>query len=181
MDLIRRTHLVQLVLEGRQPLVPHVLFQGQLLVIALGPALYWFIDRCYKNRYGQARPKQEDRLRYVLMQILAGALGLAAFWADTRYLVPASLIGLVFAAGFTCEYLRTARAGNDGRRLYTLAFAALITLVSLSPLFGLGPWWRVLGMRGQLVGVIVVVSGIVLAAGALDHFYLRSRLPVEGH
>ena len=151
-----------------------------LLVIALGAALYWFIDRYYKNRYGQAIPKQEDRLRYVLIQILAGALGLAAFWADTRYLVPVSLIGLVFAAGFTYEFLRSANSGKGSGRVYHLILGVLIALVSFSPLFGLEPWWRALGLRGQLVGVIVVVSGIVLAAGVLDHFYLRSRLQVEG-
>ncbi|MFO8036084.1 MAG: hypothetical protein R6U57_05610 [Anaerolineales bacterium] len=151
-----------------------------LLVVALGAALYWFIDRTYKNRFGQVRPKQEDRLRELLVQILAAALGLAAFWLDTRSLIPVSLIGLVFAGGFAYEFLRFAWSRKGSGRVYHLIFGAMIALVSLSPLLRMGPWWKAVGMRGQMVGVIVIVGLLVVAAGVVDHLYLRRSLPVEG-
>ena len=151
-----------------------------LLVVALGAGLYWFIDCTYKSRFGQVRPKREDRLREILIQILAAGLGLAAFWLDTRSLVPVSLIGLVFAGGFFYEYLRSKRSRKDSGRLYHLVFGALIAAVSLSPLLRMGPWWKAVGMRGQMVGVIAIISVVVIAAGVVDHLYLRRSLPVEG-
>lgn len=140
-----------------------------IIISILGALLYELIDHYNKNSFGQTRPKKGDRVKDILIQFLVGVLAL----------VPDSLVELVFVALFTYGYLKTARSGKPSR-LYPLVLAGLITLVRLSPLFGMGPWWQVLGMREQMEGVLVLISAIGLFWGILDHLYLRSKQPLGG-
>lgn len=150
-----------------------------ILLAVTGALLYWIIDRYYKDRFGATQPKREERLMEIIRQILFGITGLAAFWVDTLALIPLSLIGFVFALSYLYEYIRISRIQQGKGLSIYLIFAGLITLVSISPSFGLSQWWTAIGMREQMVGVIVVTSVLVILSGILGHHYLRKSLPVE--
>ena len=148
-----------------------------ILAAALSAALFWLILRYYQKQYGKVeRTPQDRRLEYGL-NFLGGVLALTAFFMDTHFDLPFSLVGLVFALAFLTEYFRMNRLGKGHYRLPgSLASCLIVLIASLLPLFGFPNWWQTLGLRIQLFGVLLVVGIDLLLSGLWTHGYLIRQL-----
>ena len=151
-----------------------------LLVAAAMLALAWGIRRYYQSHFGKVESTPGQKRLEILLGVIGGPVALAAFFADTGLRLPFSCIGLVFAAAFVVEYWRMQQAA-PGRYLLpnTLVYTMLMLVVSLLPLAGLDGWWTLLGMRSQLMGVLLAASLVILAAGLLGHWYFVRQLPAQ--
>ncbi len=156
--------------------------QSVLLPVLMGLAaltLSFFVDRYYKRTYGQVKPVSANRRRNLVLQVLAGVLGLAAFWVDVTFRLPVNFVGLLFAAMFLFDKPPVAFPLN---RFSAVRFvlSLLIILVSLAPLFLGMDWWQALGVRATLVGVTMTVGLLMAIQGLLWHiFFVRSLPAVE--
>ncbi len=149
------------------------------VLFALGMAvLLVIIHRYYRVRYGLIESTTRQKGIEVLMGIAGGAVGLGAFLADISFHAPVSWIGLVFAASVVVEYIRM-QLNARGHYMFPFALAAFVMMlvISILPLLGAGEWWRLLGLRAQLYGVLVVIGALIVLWGLFEHWFLVRQLP----
>jgi hypothetical protein len=133
-----------------------------------GLALSELAGRYYDNAYGRVRPlrgfyeRPDARRWYVIFPILGAGLLL-----DLTLAPPVTLSGPVL--GVAVEGFR--RSTGGGRRHYLLGSAALIALGPLPLLGVLRPG------SAALHAATVVLGGVFIAGGLLDHLALRHLLP----
>ncbi len=151
-----------------------------LLVTGLVILAYGVIDRYYKNAFGQVRRTRLQRVREVVVSVLFIPVALLAFWADTANDWPFSAIGLVFFAAMVMEYVGATSTVKQTLFTYweNLAAGVVILVFSLLPLVGIS-WWQWLGVRSQLIGVLMVVGVVIVVAGIISHIRIVRALPLR--
>jgi hypothetical protein len=149
-----------------------LIFSGVMLAAA------WGVQGYYTARFGRVVGSPRKLKLDLLMGAGGGILGLAAFLADVNLSLPFSCIGLVFSASFLAEYWRMQQLA-PGRYLLanTVVYASVMLVVSLLPLLGLDGWWEWIGIKAQLLGVLVVASLTIVIAGVLGHWTFVRQLP----
>lgn len=142
--------------------------------------LTWFIQRYYQSHYGKVETTPRQKKVEIILGVGGSVVGLAAFMADTGLHLPFSCIGLTFSAAFLIEFGRL-RWLEQGRYLLrnALIYASILFVVSVLPLLGFTDWWNVIGLRGQLYGVLVIASVLMLVAGLFGHWSFVHQLPAE--
>lgn len=138
----------------------------------------FLIYRYYKSNYGKVESTPKQKRVVFLLSIVGAVVALAAFLGDNYLLLPLSLVGLVFAATVVAEYLRMQWIA-PGRYLLPamLVCFVIILTVSILPLLGAGEWWKLLGLREQMFGVLVVVGAVIVVYGLFGHWYFVHQLP----
>jgi predicted benzoate:H+ symporter BenE len=141
--------------------------------------LYWLTDRYYNYTFGQVKRTARQRTWEFVASLGFGVLGLLAFILDTTGILPISAIGLVFAVSFL-EYFFRANM-SEWRKIVTrfpenIAAAILVVIISILPFFGMF-WWRVIGIKSQIVGVFLVVGVVIILTGVWGHIRLVRTLP----
>jgi hypothetical protein len=149
------------------------------IVVALAAALlYGLTDRYYNHTFGQIKRTPRQRTVELVGSVVLGALGLLAFVLDTTELIPISCVGLVFAISFL-EYFSRAKPAEWGnvfsRFPENIVAAILILVISLLPLFGIS-WWNALGIRSQVVGILLIVGIVIILTGIWGHIRLVRAL-----
>ena len=156
----------------------HYPVQSVLLPVVMVSACLLFsflIDRYYKHTYGQVKPVSLHRRRNLILQVGAGLLGLLAFWVDVTFRLPVNLIGLLFAAMFLFDKPAVTFPLNRFTAVRLVA-SILLILASLAPL----EWWRALGVRTTMIGVVMLAGLLMALQGILWHiFFVRSLPAVE--
>lgn len=149
-----------------------------ILVAFAAALLYTLTDRYYNHTFGQIRRTTSQRITELVGSIILGTLGLLAFVLDTTEVIAISCVGLVFAISFL-EYFSRARPAEWGKILgrfpENIVAAIVILVISLLPLFGIS-WWNVLGIRSQVVGILLVVGTVIILTGIWGHVRLIRAL-----
>lgn len=147
-----------------------------LLATAIAILAYGIIDRYYKNAFGQVRRTRSQRTREVVVSVLFLPAALLAFWADTANDWPFSAIGLVFFAAMVLEYVGAASTVKQTlfNNWENLAAGFVILVSSLIPLV-----WQWLGVRSQVIGVLMVVGVVMVLAGIIGHIRIVRALPLR--
>ena len=148
-----------------------------LLSIAM-IVLFIGIQRYYLTRFGMIDRTPNQKRMEVILGVLGGIIGLAAFPLDTRFDLPVSTVGLVFAGAIVAEYLRM-QWYAPGNYLLPLSAASFVIMlvVSILPLLGLSNWWQLLGLRTQLFGVLIVAGLVIVINGLIGHWFFVQQLP----
>ncbi len=148
-----------------------------LLSIAM-IVLFIGIQRYYLTRFGMNDRTPNQKRMEVILGVLGGIIGLAAFALDTRFDLPVSTVGLVFAGAIVAEYLRM-QWYAPGNYLLPLSAASFVIMlvVSILPLLGLSNWWQLLGLRTQLFGVLIVAGLVIVINGLIGHWFFVQQLP----
>lgn len=145
-----------------------------ILVTTVAALLYWLTDRYYNRVFGQVKRTPSQRKGEAVLSVGFGILGLMAFILDTTQILPISTLGLVFAASFF-EYFWQVDRSERGK-IFTyfpenVIATILVTAVSILPLFGIS-WWNALGIRSQVVGVLMLVGVVCILTGIWGHIRL---------
>jgi hypothetical protein len=149
-----------------------------ILVAILAALLYWLTDRYYIHVFGQVKPTPHQRRWEFISSVGFSVLALLAFMLDTTEILSISTLGLVLAASFF-EYVW--RANKSEWRKVLLLFpeniiaSILIVIISLLPWFGIS-WWRLLGMKSQIVAVFMVFGIVIILTGILGHVRMLQAL-----
>ncbi len=138
--------------------------------------VYYAVDRYYLRTFGRVKPTPEIQRFEINLSIIGGILGLIAFWLDVTYKMPFSLIGLVCGIGLFVDYVRFTWMVKGRRLLYYPIGAALIIGVSLLPLLGLPGWWHVVGIKGQIFAISMLLGVFSIVAGIVGHLFLTRTL-----
>lgn len=148
-----------------------------LLSIAM-IVLFIGIQRYYLTRFGRIDRTPNQKRMEVILGVLGGIIGLAAFALDTRFDLPVSTVGLVFAGAIVAEYLRM-QWYAPGNYLLPLSAASFVIMlvVSILPLLGLSNWWQLLGLRTQLLGVLFVAGLVIVINSLIGHWFFVQQLP----
>jgi hypothetical protein len=159
---------------------PTANLRAPILVALAAALLYGLTDRYYNHTFGQIKRTTRQRTVELVGSIVFGALGLLAFVADTAEIVPISWVGLVFAISFL-EYFSRATP-PEWRKIFSrfpenVVAASLIFVISLLPLFGIS-WWNALGIRSQVVGILLIVGIVIILTGIWGHIRLVSALAI---
>jgi hypothetical protein len=149
------------------------------ILVALAAALlYGLTDRYYNQTFGQIKRTTHQRTVEWVGSVIFGALGLLAFVLDTTEVIPISCVGLVFAISFL-EYFSRATPSDWGKIFSrfpeNIVAAILILVISLLPLFGIS-WWNALGIRSQVVGILLIVGIVIILTGIWGHIRLIRAL-----
>lgn len=149
-----------------------ILFSIAMIVLFIG------IQRYYLTRFGRIDRTPNQKRMEVILGVLGGIIGLAAFALDTRFDLPVSTVGLVFAGAIVAEYLRM-QWYAPGNYLLPLSAASFVIMlvVSILPLLGLSNWWQLLGLRTQLLGVLFVAGLVIVINGLIGHWFFVQQLP----
>ena len=152
---------------------------GTPILVAIAAALlYWVTDRYYNRVFGQVKPSSGSRKSEFIVSVILGVLAFLAFVLDTARVLRISVLGLVFAVCFL-EYLwRTDR--SEWKKVFlffpeNVAAAALLTIISILPLFGISVW-EAIGIRWQVVGVLMTVGIVVIITGIWGHIRMTRAL-----
>ena len=152
---------------------------GAPILVAIAAALlYWVTDRYYNRVFGQVKPSSGSRKSELIVSVILGVLAFLAFVLDTARVLPINALGLVFAVCFL-EYLwRTNR--SEWKKVFlffpeNIAAAALLTIISILPLFGISVW-EAIGIRWQVVGVLMTVGIVVIITGIWGHIRMTRAL-----
>ena len=157
---------------------PNADLSKPILVAILAALLYWLTDRYYNHVFGQVKPTPHQRRWEFVSSVGFSVLALLAFILDTTEILSISTLGLVLAASFF-EYVW--RANKSEWRKVLLLFpeniiaSILIVSISLLPWFGIS-WWRLLGMKSQIVAVFMVFGIIIILTGILGHVRMLRAL-----
>lgn len=159
---------------------PNANLSAPILVAILVTLLYWLLDRYYSRVFGQVKRTPRQRIWEFLASVGFGALGLLAFFLDTAKILPISVVGLVFALSFL-EYFSRVNL-SDWRRIFVrfpenIVASILILVISLTPLFGIS-WWNALGIKSQVVGILMIVGVVIIVTGIWAHIRLVRALSV---
>lgn len=148
-----------------------------VLIAAAGLGLYGLIDMYYKRVFGQV-VSPRGHLDWILG--IAGAVaGLVAFAIDITWEPPVSMIGLCLAAAVLADYLTLVQINRIWYLSFAPVFALLIALVSILPALGLDGWWRALGIKTGVLGVLLVSGLILIVSSLASHFYFIHVLAQE--
>lgn len=152
---------------------------GVPILVALAAALlYGFTDRYYNRTFGQIKRTARQRTTEAVGSVFFGALAFLAFVVDTAEVVPVSCVGIVFSLSFL-EYFARATPSEWGKIFNrfpeNIVTAILILVISLLPLFGI-PWWNALGIRSQVVGILLIVGIVIILTGIWGHIRLIRAL-----
>jgi hypothetical protein len=140
--------------------------------------LFMAIQKYYVTRFGKTERTFNQNGMEIVLGVLGGIIGLAAFVLDTRFDLPVSFIGFVFAAAVVSDYLRMQWYAPGSYLLPLSAASFVVMLVASSlPLFGAGSWWQLLGLRTQLFGVLLVTSAVIIINGLVGHRFFVRQLP----
>lgn len=139
----------------------------------------FLISHYYKTHYGKVESTPKQKRNLFLLSVVGVVVALGAFLGDSYLHLPVSLVGLVFGAAVVAEYLRMQWIA-PGRYLLPamLACFAIVLAVSILPLLGAGDWWKLLGMRAQIFGVLLVVGMVTVVYGLFGHWYFVHQLPL---
>lgn len=139
--------------------------------------LLFAIDRYYLRTFGRVqRTPESSRLEW-LVGIVFGILALGAFCLDGGYKLPVNLLGLVFAAGLLVDYVRITWLVKGRFLLYYPLGAILMTVICVLPLLGVLDWWKVCGLKTQMLAVTLVIGIFTMIAGVWGHIFLLRTLP----
>lgn len=138
--------------------------------------VYYAVDRYYLRTFGQVKTTPEIQRFELKLSIIGGILSLVAFWLDVTYKLPLSLIGLVCGIGLFADYIRFTWMVNGRHMLYYPIGAVLLIGVSLLPLLGLPGWWHVVGIKGQIFAISLLLGFFSIFAGIWGHVYLVRTL-----
>ena len=142
---------------------------------------YWLIRRFYNNTYGRIQQTLKLRRWETIASILFSLLALFAFWIDTAYDLPVSLVGLVFSGALFEDFWRaTSVLRERSFQFYpeNLVASILILALSLFPLSGV-EWWKTLGIPSQVTGVLLVIGILIALAGIWGHVRILHLLPAR--
>jgi uncharacterized membrane protein len=136
------------------------------------------IERYYLTRFGKVDRTFNQKRMEIILGVLGGIVGLVAFLLDTRFDLPVSLIGLIFAGAVVAEYLRMQwyAPGNYLLPLSATSFVILL-VVSILPLLGAEHWWQMLGLHSQLFGMLIVAGIVMVIYGLIGHWFFVRQLP----
>lgn len=138
----------------------------------------FLIYRYYKSHFGKVESTPKQKRVVFLLSAAAAVAALGAFLGDNYLHLPLSLVGLVFAAAVVAEYLRLQWiTPGDYLLPAMLACFAILLAVSILPLLGAGEWWKLLGLRAQIFGVLVVAGVVIVVNGLFGHWYFVHQLP----
>lgn len=133
------------------------------LVIAL--VMTWLIGVYYSRQFGRVRPTTSPSWKSYLVALLALAVVIAAWTADTYLKPPIDVLGLTIALGLFLVWLQP----TYRPRLHYLAVAILVAGVSLLRLLRLSPDHPIsYPMLAGSLGILLVL----LVGGLFDHLLL---------
>lgn len=152
-----------------------------LIPILLGMAavgLYWLVDRYYKQAFGQVIPVTRGHLGW-LVNIATTVLALVAFLIENTAHLSFSPTGIVLAAAFLIDYLMLVLMTQQWYLPFWPVFPLLMSIVSILPVLGLADWWTVMGIKVQILGVMMASGLIMVAAAMSSHVYFTRMLTRE--
>lgn len=152
-------------------LLPIVLVLGFIILSLV-------INRYYKNTYGEVKPILDRRRFNWIAQLICGLLGLVAFWVDVTQELPISFIGLLFALIFLFDKPMVSMPLNKFSTV-RLVTSICIFLVSIASLFLGRNMWNILGVRENIVGVIMVIGVLIVMQGVIWHIFFVKSLPTR--
>ena len=156
--------------QARNFLVPVLSLIGSLILL-------FAIDRYYLHTFGRVQRTPESRRLEWLISAVGGILALGALWLDLSFILPVSLIGLVFSAGLLADYIRITWLVKGRFLLYYPLGAVLMAGVSILNLLGVSNWWQVCGLKSQLLGISMAIGIFTIIAGIWGHIFLVCSLP----
>ena len=151
-----------------------------LLAVIGAILLYWLIDRYYANVFGRIKQTPKMRKWELSASILGGLLALLAFWLDTARDLPVSVLGVLFAFVLFEDFWRATvilKERSFSQYPENLIAAFVILALSLLPLSGLA-WWKIVGMRSQVLGMLFIIGILMVLAGIWGHIRIIRALPV---
>ena len=155
---------------ARDFLIPIAAMVGTIIVLFL-------IDRFYLHTFGRVQRTSESRQLEWLFSMIGAVLALTAFWLDVSFKLPVSLLGLVFAASLMADYLRITWLVKGRFLLYYPLGAVLMAGLSILQWLGVPHWWLALGIKHQLLGIVMAVGMFTMIAGIWGHIFLSRTLP----
>ena len=153
---------------------------AHLLAVIGAILLYWLIDRYYANVFGRIKQTPKMRKWELSASILGGLLALLAFWLDTARDLPVSVLGVLFAFVLFEDFWRATvilKERSFSQYPENLIAAFVILALSLLPLSGLA-WWKIVGMRSQVLGMLFIIGILMVLAGIWGHIRIIRALPV---
>ncbi|MEM5773363.1 MAG: hypothetical protein AAGU05_00060 [Anaerolineaceae bacterium] len=136
-------------------------------------------EQYYRRAFGRVKPAGSARRADWLVSAASGVAALAAFIAETRFDLPFSPVGLVFAAVLWVEYIRFTRYSRNWYTTLMLMQALLVGLLSILPVLGLGQVWHRLGVKADLPGICMAVGLLLAINGLISHWFFMKTLPKE--
>jgi hypothetical protein len=150
-------------------------------ILGLASSLILFVatDRYYLHSFGRVQRTPESRRLEWLTSIVGGILALGAFWVEISFVLPFSLLGIVFAVCLLVDYIRITWLVKGRFLIYYPIGAILLAMVSILPLLGVSHWWQVFGLRSQLLGMSIAFGVFMTIAGIWGHIFLVTTLPSQ--
>jgi hypothetical protein len=149
------------------------------LVVVVSSAMYYGFDRYYLKNFGQVKRTPESKRLEWLVGIGSGLLVIGAFYLEASYKFRISIIGLVFSLGLLADYIRITWLVKGRHLFYYPIGVVLAVVLSLLPLFGLQQWWKMIGIRGEALGIVLFVGLFSIFAGIWGHLYLVRTLSTK--
>jgi hypothetical protein len=147
---------------------------GLVVVVSMG--IYSGFDRYYLHYFGQVKRTAESKRLEWLVGIFFLILLIGAFWLESSFKLPLSLIGLAFGLGLLADYIRITWLVKGRYLIYYPIGIVLVIVLSLLPLLGLPKWWHAIGLRGEAFGIVLFVGLFSIFAGIWGHIYLMRTL-----
>jgi hypothetical protein len=151
-------------------LVPILSLAGSVIILSA-------VHRYYLHTFGRVQRTRESLRLEWLVSGAGGILALSAFWLDVSFELPVSLLGLVFAAGLLADYLRMTWLVKGQYLLYYPLGAILMAGLSILQLLGVSNWWLAIGLKNQLLGIVIAIAIFTMVAGVWGHIFLARTLP----
>ena len=149
------------------------------IVLVLGSLLLSIaVDQYYKRTFGEVTPILAGRRLYLIVQVVWGLLGIAAFWADVTLHLPINFVGLIFASAFLFDKPRVTFPLNKFSAV-RLVVSICIIFASFTPFFFGKNWWVLLGVRTTSIGITLFVGALIVLQGVMWHIFFVKSLPVE--
>ena len=146
------------------------------LVVLVPVVIYLTFDRYYKHTFGQVERSPESKRLEWLIGIISGILIIGGYWLEYSNKIHLSLIGVAFGISLLVDYIRLTWLVKGRHLLYYPIGVVLIILLSLFPLFGLPEWWKLVGLKSEMVGLALFVGVFSIFAGIWGHIYLVRTL-----
>ena len=150
-----------------------------LLLGLLGLILAVVIEQYYRRTFGRMIAPESARKNELILSTAAAVTALAAFLIETRFDLPFSPVGLVFAIIFAIETLRMSRYLHNWYTSLMLIQAMLTGFVSVLPALGLDRLWSGLGIKADLLGICMAVGLTLVINGFISHWFFVKNLPKE--
>lgn len=157
---------------------PTANLSGPILVAVITSLLYFLTDRYYNRVFGQVKQSSNKRKMELIASVAIGALALLAFILDTARILPISALSLIFAACFLEHFWRTDKSEWRKIIIYfpeNIIAAILVSVAGILPLFGFSVW-EVVGIRWQIVGMVMLFGIAIIVTGIWGHIRLIRTL-----